>query len=346
MAQASTRKRNLMVLAGVTAIAALMGMLSMLDFSRHEQAEEIGQIVLPQFEADVTRADRITVKTAEESYTLSRDADEWLMEEKGRYPIKLSMLADLSEALAAMTYSREMTRDPRKFDQLGLGDPETGGAGAHMTVWNVQNEEIVDLIVGFKNEGVFVRRPDETRAWAVDTISFPPLQRAARWLDLDVVQIAADNIAKVEIETGADPIYTLDAKPELPGEFVLGAPYQDKELVADYAPNAPGAAMTGFAPLDVVPMDNMHGSYTGRHRVYTHDGLVIEAELFVGDDGKFWVAFSEGIEAETPQAQEKLDEIESRVAGWAFQISRLDYSILQTRITDLVADPQGVLTDK
>lgn len=342
MAQAASRSRMLIILAGLAAGAVLLAILSTLDFSKEEQAVEIGQIVLPQFEADVSRADRISVATAEESYSLTRDAEDWFMEEKGRYPINRAMLADLSEALAAMTYSREMTTDPRKFDQLGLGDPKTGGAGALLTVKDAGGAKIVDLIVGFKNGDVFVRRPDETKAWAVSTTPFPPLQRAARWLDLDVFDLDPANISEVEIETGDDPVYTLVAKPDAPGEFILAPPYQDLELIADYAPNAPGTALADFAPLDVVAMDALRGSRAGGYHVYTHDGLVIHAEVFVGENGRFWMAFSEGIEAETPDAQEKLDAIETRVAGWAFEISRLDYGIFQMRLSELIADPAAL----
>lgn len=339
MAKAASRNRTLMMLAFVALAAIVLAVLSMLDFSRHEEADEIGQIVLPRFEADVSRADRISVQTSDESYSLLRDGEDWFMAEKGRYPVKLSMLADLSEALAAMIYAREMTSDPRKFDQLGLGHPDDEGSGALLNVTDIDGEQIVDLIVGFKNGDVFVRRPEEDTAWAVDTTSFPPLQRAARWLDLDIIQLDPSNIAKVEIRTGDDPPFALVAMPDAPGEFTLDAPYNEFELIADYAPNAPATALSGFAPIDVVPMDDLLASHAGEHRVYTYDGLVVHAELLIDDDGRFWIAFSEGIEAETPEAQEKLDAIEARVAGWAFEISRLDYSILQTRISELVADP-------
>ena len=343
MANAS-RNQTLIVLGGIALATVILAGLSMLDFSSRDEAEEIGQIVLPRFEADVSRADKISVTTSDESYSLTRDGETWLMEEKGDYPIQLSMLADLSEALAAMTYSREMTSDPRKLDQLGLGDPETGGSGALLNVIDVDGEQIVDLIVGFKNGDVFVRRPDEDRAWAVETTVFPPLQRAARWLDLDIIQIDVDNISKVEITSGDDPPYSLIAIPDAPGEFSLGAPYEDAEVIADYAPNAPATALSGFAPIDVIPMEDFDASRAGEHRVYTHDGLVIHAELLIDDDGKFWIAFSEGIEAETPEASAKLEAIETRVAGWAFEVSRLDYSIMQTRLTELVAEP-GELID-
>ena len=339
MANAS-RSQTLIVLAFIAVAAVVMAVLSMLDFSSRDEAAEIGQIVLPRFEADVSRAEKISVTTSEESYSLTRDGESWLMEEKGSYPIQLSMLADLSEALAAMTYSREMTSDPRKFDQLGLGDPNSGGSGALLNVLDVDGEQIVDLIVGFKNGDVFVRHPDETRAWAVETTVFPPLQRAARWLDLDIIQIEVANIAQVEIRSGDDPPYSLIAIPDAPGEFSLGPPYEKIKVVADYAPNAPATALSGFSPVDVVPMEEFDASRSGEHRVYTHDGLVIHAELLIDDAGKFWIAFSEGIEAETPEASAKLEAIEARVAGWAFEITRLDYSVLQTRLSELVAEPE------
>ena len=339
---AASRSRILLTLLGGALAAILLAVLSSLDFSQTQDVEEIGQVILPQFEADVTRANRIIVTTSDSQYHLGRDGEEWFMEEKGRYPIKLSMLADLSEALSALTYSREMTRDPRKFDQLGLGAPQSGGAGALLQIEDIDGERIVDLIIGFKNGDVFVRHPEEDRAWAADAIAFPPLQRASRWLDLQVLDLPASQIERVEVEIGADAPYELVAKPDYPGEFTLGPPLADLELITDYAPDAPGNALANFTPLDVIPRDELDGSFTGRQRVYTHDGLMIEAELFVGEDGKFWVTFSEGIEAETPEAARKVEEMEARVAGWAFEVSRLDFSVLLTPARELVADASSL----
>ena len=342
MAIAPSRSRILLILLGGAIAAVLLAVLSSMDFSQTQEAEEIGQVVLPQFEADVTRANRIIVTTSGTQYHLSRDDEDWFMEERGRYPIQLSMLADLSEALSALTYSREMTRDPRKFDQLGLGDPQTGGAGALLQIEDIEGTPIVDLIIGFKNGDVFVRHPGVDRAWAADAIAFPPLQRASRWLDLDVLNLPVSDIKSVEVEIGADLPYELVAKPDAPGEFELAPPLDELELVNTYAPNAPGSALASFTPLDVIPREELDGSVTGRQRVFTHDGLMIEAELYIGEQGKFWVTFSEGIEAETPEAAQKVEEMEARVAGWAFEVSRLDFSVLLTPAQELVDDTSAL----
>ncbi|WP_018997211.1 DUF4340 domain-containing protein [Hirschia maritima] len=338
----SIAKKRSRILLGASALAALaigMSFLSGMDLSRNKLEDRKGTVVLPAFEADVTAAEEIKVTTQEGSYHLRRDGQEWFLTERGRYPIRIQAIANLSEALASMTFDRQMTLDPKKFDSLGLGDPYAGGTGALMQVSNYEDDKLVDLIVGFKNGSPYIRKPDEMQTWAVNASVFPPLQNLTRWLDLDVINIGVGDIAKAQVEFADGTSYALRVKLDAPGRFELDKPFEDALLLADYTPNPPALALSRFDPIDVVPRDEIEGDPVAIHRTITHLGLVLEAELF-RDKDKYWAVFSGAIEVERDATIAQLQDIEDKVAGWAFEISRMDFNIMTTPIEDIAIAPK------
>ena len=334
------KRSHILLFSSLAAVSAiLLSAASGMDFSSNEQDDKIGRVVLPAFEADVTAAEEIKVTTQEGSYHLRRDGQEWFLDERGRYPIRIQAIANLSEALASMTFDRQMTLDPKKFDRLGLGAPDEGGTGALMQVSNYDKEKLVNLIVGFKNGSPYIRKPDELQTWAVNASVFPPLQNLTRWLDLDVIDIGVGDIAKAQIEFADGTGYALRVKADAPGRFELDKPFEDALLLADYTPNPPALALSRFDPIDVVPRDEISGTPVAVHRTITHLGLVLETELF-RDKGKYWAVFSGALEVERDTTIDQLQIIEDKVAGWAFEISRMDFNIMTTPIEDIAIAPK------
>ena len=332
-----TRVRALLYLAVGALIALIAAMLSSLEPSKPKAAERVGKVVLAKFESDVTAAEEIKVTTSAGAYSLKREAEGWVLSERGRYPVRLDALADLSEALSSMIYTREMTRDPKKFDRLGLGDPRDDGRGALMEVFNADGEELAHLIVGFKNGAPYIRKPSEELTWAVSASAFPPLQNPARWLDLDVISLSTDDISRVEIEPVQGDRYALEVRRNYPGRFRLAPPYDKAILLADYAPNPPALAMSKFSPLDVKPRSELSGAFAGNHRTITHEGLVVDIELTREDDGSFWATLSLASETDSEEVLAQLEDIETHVAGWAFRLSRLDFNVMTTSLEDIAS---------
>lgn len=334
MAMAKKRSRLLIGCSVAALVSIAASFLSTQNFSANKQDAKIGAVVLPAFEADVTAAEIIKVTTQEGAYHLKREGQEWFLEERGRYPIRTEAIANLSEALASMSYARQMTIDPKKFDRLGLGDPFTGGTGALMQVSDMNGNLLVDTVVGFKNGSAYIRQPNEDQTWAVEASVFPPLQNLARWLDLDILQLDAGDIARAEIEFKNGTNYSLRVKTDAPGRFELDKPFENAMLIADFAPNPPALALSRLVPLDTAPRSDIEGELIATHRTITHLGLEIEAEIY-RDKGKYWVVFSESLQVERDETIAQLEELENKVAGWAFEISRMDFNIMTTPLADI-----------
>ncbi|MFC7292208.1 DUF4340 domain-containing protein [Hirschia litorea] len=335
MAKAKKRSRLLWGCSALAVLSFATAFISGMDKHTRKQAGLVGKVVLPEFEADVTAADDISVTTKEGTYHLTRDGRDWFLSERGRYPIQLTAIANLSEALASMTFTRQMTVDPKKFDRLGLGDPLEGGTGALMQVKDADGNTLVNMVVGFKNGSAYIRKPDEMQTWAVDASIFPPLQTPARWLDLDILEIGAEDIARVQVEfKDGRSSYGLKVRGDAPGQFELTEPYEDALLIASFAPNPPALALSRLVPLDVAPRSEIKGRLRAIHRTITHQGWVIEVEL-IEDKGKYWAVFSQGLEVEREEISDQIDELEDKVAGWAFEISNMDFNIMTTALNDI-----------
>jgi hypothetical protein len=302
---------------------------------------EVGALVLPDFAANAGKVELVMVTTGEESYHLVHNADganpEWVLSEKGSYPVEPERIAELTRGLSAVRYARPMTRDDRKFDRIGLGDPAKGGTGALLEVGDGSGTNFARIIVGYRDGTSYVRMPDDLQAWAVDGATLPPLQRGARWLDLDVVSVAADQIADVQVRPQSGPSYRLVPADETGQQFNLAPPHASRRAVTSFAPTLTATALSRFAPIDVARGDAVAtGAPLAQYIVRTRQGVAIIVQAWrSGDRGWVTVGAATG-EGAAAQARADADAINARTAGWAFGMTELDWGAFTTPLAALV----------
>lgn len=326
---ARRRRKTLIVLAGVAGVCALLGALSFLPPERDLPRSEVGQRVLPAYETKTGLVSLIMVTTQEESYHIVRNGDDWVLAEKGSYPVSPARIQDLNLALSTITYGEAMTRDERKFDRIGAGDPGTGGTGALLEVGDGKGNSFAKLIVGFREGRSYVRRPEDLQVWAVSGAVLPPLQRATRWLDLDVVSLPADDIAQVDVRPAQGPAYRLARNAD--GSFGLAPPYHQRPVLVALGPRMVAEAVARFAPSDVAPASEIAvGVPVAEHITRTRDGAAIVVRSWrVKEAG--WVTVSAATMEGAGEAALKLAaEINTRAAPWAFGLNELDWGAYST----------------
>jgi len=322
--RATTRRRTLLV-AGAAAVASIaFGALAWMPAASDLQRSEIGRLILPGFADKQSLIQLIMVTTQEESYHLVRNDDGWVLSEKGSYPVTDAKIQDLTEALANMVHAEAMTRDERKFDRIGLGDPTAGGTGALLEVGDGRGNSFAKLLVGHRDGRSYVRRPDDLPAWAVAGAVLPPLQRGAAWLDLSVITVAAKEIAGVEVRSGQGRGYRLVRKAD--GDFALAPPHDRLQTVTPLAPRLTAEAVTRFAPTDVAPAGDVAvGTPLAEHVTRLASGVVIVTRAWrAGERG--WVTVSAAVaEGAGAEAAARAGEINLRAAPWAFALTELDW---------------------
>jgi hypothetical protein len=336
-AAAALRRRTITWMSGAALVAALLGASTFLSPKEEQKRAEVGKRVLPEFAANAEKVGLVMVTTSEESYHLVRNANGWVLTEKGSYPVASERIAQLARALSDITFDRPMTRDDKKFDRIGLGDPAKGGTGALLEVSDGSGAIFAKLMIGYRDGRSYVREPGDLQAWAVAGGDMPPLQRGARWLDLDVVSVTPGQIADVQVRPSQGPSYRLIPADASGQQFILAPPYANRRVVAAYAPTMAAHALSRFSPIDVAPANTIAaGAPAAQYIVRTKPGIAVILQGWRKDDRGWATVGAAAAENATPQAIAEAQAINTRAAGWAFALSELDWGTLTTPLAALV----------
>ncbi len=325
------RKRTSLMLAGAAIISVGAGLIASRGPTAPTPRSEIGKPIAPDFDKHINELGLIMVTTSEESYHLARNRDGWVLTEKGNYPVSEERIVELAQTPASMKYAEAMTRDHRKFDRIGLGDPLDGGTGALLEIGDGRGNAFFNAIVGYRSGRWYVRQPDDLQAWATEGGDFPPLQRASRWLNLEAAKIPRAQIAQVTVRPVVGETYTLSPQGTDDGAFSITEPTYDLQVLVPFSLSVIGNALADYAPVDVVPANELRdATLNGTHTTLTHDGILIEATA-LRSGGRGWIIFraSTALSASS-EAVAKAASINRTVSSWAYAVTESDWEAFST----------------
>lgn len=328
-----SRRKSVVTLLGVAVgLWALLGLMGLATGTASTSHSRMGSAILPDFGASRVEASRIRFTLADESYTLERSSTGWVMAETGGYPVRLDRIADLAGGLETLSYDARRTNDPYKHDRLGLGDPVEGGNGVLVEVFGTENELSHAVIVGRKNEDLYVREPGNTQSYRASG-SLPPFYNRRAWLDLDIVDIDPAAIRSVRITDARDrTLYLRRAEGRDARSFSPAPPNQDDRLISRLAASSTALAITRLTPQDVKPAEDLINGPIARHISETFDGLEINLQAYREPNG-FWVTLR-AIEA--GEGARRAEVINQKAEGWAFRISDYDFQDFTPSVTSIV----------
>jgi hypothetical protein len=277
--------------------------------------------VIPGLEESIRTGQRIIITSADASYRIERaqrgEEAVWVMRDRDDYPVLASRLAQLTEGLEGLRYTRRMTNDPSKHERLGVGDPREGGRGVLVQIEDGRGALLVNVILGVETNGLYVRRPDSDQTWAA-TGELPPLRNVAAWLQLTPLDMPADRLARVEIMPREGRAYILGRdSTEMP--WRIASP--SLAALAQSSVNAAAEAITQVSPVDVRSAPAIQGVPFARVRATTFDGVTLDAEL-IESDGRPWLKLV--ARAAAPEQEPAALEINNRAAPWAYALDPTD----------------------
>jgi len=327
------RRRSAMVLLGLAVgLWLLLGITSLTNGPTGNTHSRMGAAVLDGFSQTRSDAQKIKFTLADESYTLARTAEGWTLEETGGYPIRPDRLAELAGGLETLSYDEKRTDDPYKHDRIGLGNPAEDGNGALIEVFGENADLMHSLIIGRKNDTIYVRDPEQAQTYRAEG-TLPPFYNRRAWLDLDIIQIDPSAIRSVRItDTANQSLYLRRDEGNDARSFRPAPPHQDDRLISRLAASSTALAITRLTPVDVKPASDLTTQPIARHISETFDGLEVDLRAYREPYG-LWVTLR-AIEA--GEGARRAAAINQKAEGWAFRITDYDFQDFSPSVTSIV----------
>ena len=329
------RKRILIGLVGAIITLCIASAFGNASDPNYQRTERTGQYIFPRIAQQIERAKIIRVKLGDTAYTLKRTepgGPDWVMIEAGNYPVRADRLAALAEGLLNLQWGDARTKDPEKFDRIGLGDPAEGGNGAYLEILDQQDNKISSLITGRREDRLYARFPDENKAFRADG-NLPPLYTREAWLDFDIVDMLPEVVGAVRMtDARGRSLYLTRAPGSSARSFRPAPPFEADRLISRLAASVPALALSRLAPIDVKPAAALETRRVGRHITSTHDGLEVDVSAYREPDGFFITLHA----VEAGEGARRAVTINKKAAGWAYKLTEFDWNDFTPPMRSLV----------
>lgn len=335
--------RSLLGLGAVTVVVAIAAVASVASRYAGTPAVRDESPVFKGLDERLNAVGRLTVKTAEEEFTVRRDGANWTLVEKKGYAVDAERARTALFQLSQLRLAEAKTRMPDRYPRLEVEDPTAKDAkSARLTVKDEAGGVLADVIVGKAKTtlaggagGTYLRVPGEAQAWLARG-SLDLRARAADWLVKDVVDIGEKRIRRITTTPTAGEPAILARKSADDRAFVLEGIPEGKKAKQDEL-NAFGAVLSGLNLLDVMPADQKPlAAETGaRAEVETFDGLVIKVVMEESEKGIF-ARFEAVANAGNADAEKEAQAINTKVGKWVYLVPEYKLRPLLKAQGDLV----------
>ncbi len=362
--------RSILILAAVTAI--VVGAVLSVD-RESSTAARSGEIVFPGLLDQVNSVVRVRVTGNEGKFTLTRDRDTWVVEEKERYAADPDRVHKLLLGAAGMKRVEPKTSNPELYPKLWLEDPSgKESKSVRFVLENASDAELANWVLGDRRPSksdasrteLYIRVADDPLAWLVEG-SVPGGQKIIDWLDRPVARIDRERLRAVEVVHADGTVIAVNKSLPADADFALRDIPADREPDSQYRINDIGRFLEDLRFEDVAPSSSLDfaGSLDKQVQATTFDGLRVHLET-VMRDGEAWAQlraeFDEGLveksedaaeaskdeagaaPGDTPGSLRSADEVRAeaerlnaRWKGWAYELPSFKRDYIAKRIDEL-----------
>jgi len=217
--------KKLTILAVIAAAMLTWAILSSTVTKKASQDFTKPQYLIGNIEPSLI--DTITITEGDKTITLKRDGKQFVMENKGGYPVKTGEINELVNTCIDIQTSQLYTDDASNHADLGVVEDS---ARTVVKFLKADGSLLTGLIVGTtKNDGsgTYIRRPDEAQVYV--TLTNPQINTGQiTYIDQQLApSIISDDIESVTVSSDEDS-YTLSVNEN--GDLVINDKPQDKKL--------------------------------------------------------------------------------------------------------------------
>lgn len=328
------RRRRAFVL-GAISIAMLAGALFVSRLNEAIYAAPAGGVVAaPGLGADGVQTRVISIRSRQGVFSLARTPRGWSLQDRGGYRVDQDKVRAVEAAFREMRLVRPITRDDTKHARLNVGDPSVGGDGVLVQLQDERGAFLVDFILGYREEQIYLRKRGDPQVWTIRG-DLPPLRDAAFWLDLKPFGLGTADLQRLDIAPAAGPAYTI-LRLEPGAMFVLGRPFSAMAITQPAAVEAMLAAIAKVQPGDVAPAPSLGGAPMARLLATAGDGVVVGLDLHRKDGADWLKATARTVPEANAEAMGRAQAINAQAAAWAFRLSAEDAAALIPGLDSLV----------
>ena len=362
--------RAVLILAALTLVA--VG--AVLFVERGPDTTEPGDaIVFPALLERVNAVARVRVTGNEGAFTLARDGDAWVVEEKERYPADPDRVHKLLIGAAGMKRVEPKTSNPERYPKLWLEDPSGEDArSVRFALEDASGSVLASWVLGDRRPSksdasrteLYIRVADDPLAWLVEG-SVPGGRHVIDWLDRRVARIDRERLRAAEVSHADGAVVAVSKSLPADSDFVLRDIPAGREADSQYRINDIGRFLEDLRFEDVAPASSLDfaGSVDKRVQVVTFDGLLVRLDS-VMRDGDAWVRLRAEVDealvetpgadatasddesgaasGEAPEALRPLDEVRAeaerlnaRWQGWAYELPSFKRDYIAKRMDEL-----------
>ena len=357
----------------ILAVATLVAVGAVFFVERESSTtDDGGEAVFPALLEQVNSVDRIRVTGNEGAFTLARDGDRWVVEEKERYAADPDRVHKLLLGAAGMKRVEPKTSNPELYPKLWLEDPSGEDAkSVRFVLENASGTALADWVLGDRRPSksdasrteLFIRVADNPMAWLVEG-SVPGGPTIIAWVDRMVARIDRERLRDVEVVHAGGATVVVNRPGPADTDFSLQGVPADRETDSQYRVNDIGRLLEDLRFEDVAPSSSLDfsGSVDKRVRITTFDGLRVDLET-VMRNGEAWAQLraevdealvktsgdgadaSSDSDAETKKTSGVLlalddvraeaERLNARWKGWAYELPSFKRDYIAKRMDEL-----------
>ncbi|HEX2200515.1 MAG TPA: DUF4340 domain-containing protein [Gammaproteobacteria bacterium] len=305
-------KKSLAVLAIITLV--IVGAAWYLTEQRLPKTELAKRPLYPELLNRVNDIARIEVKTKDQDTVLVKQGEQWVIENRSRYPALFEKVKGAVLAIANLEILEGKTKNKELYPRLGVEDIGTEGASSRQVVLLDQGgQPLAALIVGKKRTATsgrgipafYVRKADEPQAFLVKGALEELPEKPIDWTDQSLLNIDAKRIRAITIEPPGQGPLQIHRKDAGTQDFTLDNILKGTKLKSQTVLNGLASTLEFLQFEDVVA----RASFTPPPNptvttLRTFDGLIAKVTTANLND-KAHVSFEFAYDAETAaQAKE------------------------------------------
>jgi hypothetical protein len=252
-------KKSLAILAIITLV--IVGAAWYLTEQRLPKTELAKRPLYPELLNHVNDIARIEVKTKDQDTVLVKQGEQWVIENRSRYPALFEKVRGAVLAIADLKILEGKTKNKELYPRLGVEDIETQGASSRQVVLIDQGgQPLAALIVGKKRTATsgrgipafYVRKVGEPQALLVKGALEDLPEKPIDWTDQSLLNIDAKRIRAITIEPPGQGPLQIHRKDAGTQDFTLDNILKGTKLKSQTALNGLASTLEFLQFEDVV----------------------------------------------------------------------------------------------